>query len=185
MPNTLDIVNSSDNSKNETEIQTQPEDVDMKAIANSFPDEPCKSKLTTLKEQKEKIRRRQNLYFIDCELAVDSKLHSQQLEYGYITDEATLQKRHQRNNKNNVDVCRKDKSASSSEELFNEEDDNSLDRAAASAHLCSTLIQDQLDVPYGQQAVAVSSAHSKGESPANVLNACAEKSEPKLRNNFQ
>ena len=79
-------------------------------------------------------------------------------------------------------MCRKDKSASSSKELFNEEDDNSVDRAAASAHLCSTLIQDQLDVPFGQQAVAASSAHSKGESPANVLNACAEKSEPNILN---
>ena len=57
-----------------------------------------------------------------------------------------------------------------------------MDRAAASAHLCSTLIQDQLDVPYGQQAVAVSSAHSKGESPANISNACAEKSEPNILN---
>ena len=178
MPNTFDIVNSSDDSENETKIQTQPDDVDMKAIANSFPDEPCKSKLKTLKEKKEEIRRRQNPYFIDCELAVDSKLHSQQLEYGYITDEATLQKQCQRNKKNHIDACRKDKSASSSEELFNEEDDNSVDRAATSVCLCSTLIQDQLDVPYGQQSGAVSSAHSKGEIPANISNACAEKSEP-------
>ena len=65
MLNTLDIVNSSDDSKNETEIQTQPDDVDMKAIANSFPDEPCKSKLKTLKEKKEEIQRRRYLYFID------------------------------------------------------------------------------------------------------------------------
>ena len=56
-----------------------------------------------------------------------------------------------------------------------------MDRAAASAHLCSTLIQDQLDVPYGQQSVAVSSAHSKREIPANVSNACAEKNEPNFR----
>ena len=58
MPNTFDIVKSSDDSENETEIQTQPDNVDMKAIANSFPDGPCKSKLKTLKEKKEEIRRR-------------------------------------------------------------------------------------------------------------------------------
>ena len=86
MPNTFDTVNSSDDSENETEIQTQPNDVDMKAIANGFPDEPCKSKLKTLKEKKEEIRRRRTLYSIDYELAVNTKLHSQQLEYGYITD---------------------------------------------------------------------------------------------------
>ena len=55
MLNTFDTVNSSDDSKNETEIQTQPDDVDMKAIANGFPDEPWKSKLKTLKEKKEEI----------------------------------------------------------------------------------------------------------------------------------